>query len=151
MSRRSRRARQEADVEYPIAMPFSWSDSCIYLFDEGDRVELVLGDIPTPVGHDVDQNYPGNLEHPETMRVHATAKWVLREAERELDAWDLQYSWISTCKPNHHLRDIHFECDREEVDEAVLAAKRFLTELEEGVVAHSEAFRSLPASPADRL
>jgi hypothetical protein len=149
---RSRKLEDEADVVYNIDTPFQSSDAKILLIDRGeDGVEVIIGNIPTPTKYDLDRNYPGNLDDDDKMRTHAVAKWIVTETTSKLADYDWKTSSYKTNKPNYHLRDVYFTCERSEVDDAVLAAKKFLTELEEKSVRHAEEFDSVRYSPSADL
>lgn len=126
---RSDRKGDDADVTYEIATPFSHVDAAIHLFVEGDSVEVLIGHIPEPyMYHD---NY--DTDNREKLDQHAIAQWIVDEAAEELAEWEYNTSDYKTNNPNYHLRDVYFKCNRSEVNEAVLAAKRFLTTLEQKV------------------
>ena len=145
---RSDRKADDADVSYDIATPFSHLDAAIHLFDKEDSVEVLIGHIPEPyMYHD---NY--NTDDREKLDQHAIAHWILDDAGSELSEWDYNTSSYKTNNPNYHLRDVYFECDRSEVNEAVLSAKRFLITLEEKVVAQKQRFgREFGNSPLQDL
>lgn len=128
---RSGRKGDEADVTYDIATPFKNTNATIYLFaHEDNSVEVLIGNIPEPkVYHD---NYA--TDDREKLDQHAIAHWIVDDVADELQRWEYRTSSYKTNNPNYHLRDVYFECDRSEVNEAVLAAKRFLIKLEEKVV-----------------
>ena len=129
---RSDRKAEEADVSYDIALPFEDRNASIYLFaQDDDPIEVLIGNIPEPYFYY--DNY--NTDERDKLDQHAIAHWIFEEAATELEDWDYQTSSYKTNNPNYHLRDVYFECDRSEINEAVLAAKRFLIALEEKVVA----------------
>ncbi|MDB2272187.1 hypothetical protein PM032_14335 [Halorubrum ezzemoulense] len=132
---RSGRKGDDADVSYNVNLPFENRDATIYLFaQEGETVEVLIGHIPEPVRfHD---NY--NATERDVLDQHAVARWILDEAGQELDEWDYNKSSYKTNNPNYHLRDVYFECGMNEVNDAVLAAKRFLNILEEKVIRQRE-------------
>lgn len=132
---RSDRKGDDADVSYKVSLPFENLDTTIYLFSkEGEAVEVLIGHIPEPTKFY--DNY--NSSDRSVLDQHAVARWILHEAGRELDDWDYKTSPYITNNPNYHLRDIYFECEMNEVNEAVLAAKRFLNTLEEKVIRQRE-------------
>lgn len=148
MSRSSRKG-DEADVSYEIALPFTNKDATIFLFDKGDEtVEVLIGDIPRPSRYH-NNNY---TEDREKFNEHAVSRWILDDAGKELQRWDYSISSSKSRNPNYYLCDVYFECDKSEVNDAVLAAKRFLTTLEEKVVMQREKFASgLSHSPQQDL
>jgi hypothetical protein len=149
---RSAKLEDEADVVYTIATPFQTSDAKILLLDrDEDGVEVIVGNIPTPAKHDLDRNYPGNLEDEETMRTHAAAKWIITETTNIFSDYDWKTSSYKTNNPNYHLRDIYFTCERGEVDDAVMTAKKFLTALEEKSLQHAQEFDTIRQSPREDL
>ncbi|GGK82829.1 hypothetical protein [Haloarcula sebkhae] len=140
-SRRSRSSRkgEDANVSYSIATPFTNKDATIFLFDNDDgTVEVLIGDIPTPSRYY--KNY--QTDDREKHYQHGVARWILDDAGRELKQWDYSTSSSKSRNPNYYLCDVYFECDEAEVNEAVLAAKRFLTTLEEKVVMQKQQFGS---------
>lgn len=74
------------------------------------------------------------------MKQHAVARWILKDAARMLDEYDWSASSHKANSGNRYLNDVYFTCDRENVNDAVMDAKRFLTELEEKVLHHSRQF-----------
>lgn len=128
---RSDRKGDDADVSYDIATPFSETDATIYLFrQDNGSIEVLIGHIPEPYFYY--DNY--DTDEREKLDQHAIARWILDDAASELQDWEWDTSPYKTTNPNYLLRDVYFECDRSEVNEAVLSAKRFLTTLEEKVV-----------------
>ncbi|WP_137285290.1 hypothetical protein [Halorussus salinisoli] len=150
---RSRWREDDADVVYEIATPFVSGDAKILLVEVGDdEIEVVVGDVPTPFGHDIDQNYPDTLDDEETMRAHAAAKWIVTETTKMFDDYEWDTSHYKTNNPNYHLRDVYFTCSRNEVDDAVLTAKKFVDTLEEKTLQHAEEFgRSGIRKPSEEL
>lgn len=128
---RSDRKAADADVSYEIATPFSGNDAAIHLFKkDNDSVEVLIARIRKPYCYHNDYN-ADDRDH---LDQKAIARWILDDVGSELQNWEYQTSSYKTNNPNYHLRDVYFECDRTEVNEAVLSAKRFLNKLEEKVV-----------------
>ena len=151
-SNRSAKLVDEADVEYTIDMPFQDRDAKILLIErDEERIEVIVGDIPTPAKHDIDRNYPDNLEDEATMRAHAAAQWIITETTQRFSDYEWQTSSYKSNNPNYHLRDIYFECEREDIDDAVLNAKKFLSELEEKSLKHAREFDTVPTAPSDNF
>jgi len=151
-SNRSKKLEDEADKVYTIATPFQTNDAKILLIErDDDGIEVIVGNIPTPKQYDTDKNYPNNLDNENTMRAHATAQWIVAEATDLFSEYDWKTSNYKTNKPNYHLKDIYFTCERSEVDDAVLTAKRFLTKLEEQSVKHKRHFYTLRRGPSEDL
>jgi len=151
-SNRSAKLRDEADVRYDIDTPFSDLDAKILLIERGeDEVEVIVGDIPEPVGYNLDKNHPNQLEDEEGMRRHTIAEWIVDETTRVFSTYDWQTSEYKTNNPNYHLRDVYFTCSKDELDQAVMTAKKFLTELEEKALLHAKKFDRAYHSPRDDL
>lgn len=132
---RSGRIGDNADVTYDIEMPFESKNASIYLFDrDNETVEVLIGRIPEPKSYH--NNY--NSSDEDFLRQHGIARWIVEDAAEELEAWDYKTSSYKTNNPNYHLRDVYFECDIAELDDAVLAAKQFLSTLEEKVIKQRE-------------
>lgn len=146
---RSDRKADDADVSYEIATPFQGSNAAIHLFArDDDLVEVLIAHIPEP--HHYYNNY--NSDSRDFLDQHAVGRWILDDVGSELQNWDYRTSSYKTNNPNYHLRDVYFECDRSEVNEAVLSAKRFLTKLEEKVVKQKQGRKSeLSNSPQKDL
>lgn len=120
-----------ADVSYNIDMPFEKQNATIYLFAEEDEtVEVLIGHVPEPLKYHNNHNSSSR----DILDEHAVAHWILHDASQELKKWDCKTSSYKTNNPNYHLRDVYFRCDIQELNEAVLAAKRFLSSLEEKVI-----------------
>ena len=146
---RSGRKGDDADVKYNIDMPFENNNVTIYLFAEEDEtVEVLIGHIPEPLNyHD---NY--NSSDRNVLDQHAVSRWMLHDASHELQEWDYETSSYITNNPNYNLRDIYFKCDIQELNEAVLAAKRFLNSFEEKVIRQRDCEeRDHPTSPQQLL
>jgi hypothetical protein len=153
-SRRNRSAKLEddADLVYDVAMPFQSSDAKILLIDRGEEgVEVIVGNIPTPAKYNLDRNYPDNLKDESTMRAHAAAKWIVTETMDMFSEYDWKTSSYKTNNPNYHLRDVYFVCDRDEVDNAVMTAKKFLTRLEEKSMKHAREFDTTLRGPSQEF
>ena len=149
---RSLKLEDEVDVEYTIEMPFNDRDAKILLIERGDEgIEVIVGNIPTPSRHDTDRNYPSVLEDEETMRTHAAAQWIITETTQMFSDYDWKTSDYKSNNPNYHLRDIYFNCEPSEVDDAVLTAKKFIAELEEKSIKHTKEFGTLRNSPSKEL
>lgn len=146
---RSGRKGDDADVRYTVDLPFENRDATIYLFaKESETVEVLIGHIPEPVKYHNNYNSTGR----EVLDQHSVARWILDEAGQELDEWDYSKSSYKTNNPNYHLRDIYFECNINEVNEAVLAAKRFLNTIEERVIKQRKRDdKNQPTSPQKEL
>lgn len=140
-SNRSAKLEDEADARYDIDTPFTEQNAKILLIERGeDEVEVIVGDIPEPSGYNLDRSYPDMLEDEEHMRCHAVAEWIVDETTRMFSGYDWETSEYKTTNPNYHLRDIYFTCDKDELDQAVLTAKKFITELEEKTLMHAKRF-----------
>lgn len=136
-SRRSRSGRKgdDADVTYNIEMPFERKNASIYLFGhEDETAEVLIGHIPEPMNYH--NNYHSSDE--DFLRQHGVARWIVDDAAEELENWDYKTSSYKTNNPNYHLRDVYFECDLADLNDAVLSAKRFLSTLEEKVIKQRE-------------
>jgi len=121
---RSARKADNADVSYEIATPFQSTNTTIHLFaKDDDSVEVLIARIPVP------KHYHDN--HKDQS---AVARWIIDDVGSELRNWEYRTSSHKSNNAHYYLRDIYFECNRSEVNEAVIAAKRFLTKLEEKVV-----------------
>jgi len=146
---RSDRKADDADISYEIATPFQGNDAAIHLFSQdNDSVEVLIAHIPEP--HYYYNN--GNRDSRDYLDQHAVARWILDDVGSELQKWEYQTSSYKTNNPYYHLRDVYFECDRSEVNEAVLSAKRFLTKLEEKVVKQKQNVeKNLSNSPLNDL
>lgn len=132
---RSGRKSDDADVTYDIEMPFERRNASIYLFGhEDETAEVLIGHIPEPMNYH--NNYHSSDE--DFLRQHGVARWIVDDAAEELENWDYKTSSYKTNNPNYHLRDVYFECDLAELNDAVLAAKRFLSALEEKVIKQRE-------------
>jgi len=151
-SNRSAKLKDDADVRYDIDTPFTDHDAKILLIERGeDEVEVVVGDIPEPAGYNLDRNQPGQLEDEEQIRCHAVAEWILDETTRLFSEYDWETSEYKTNNPNYHLRDVYFTCSKADLDQAVMAAKKFITELEEKALMHAKRFDRSYYSPTDDL
>lgn len=151
-SNRSAKKEDEADVTYSIDMPFHSRDAKILLIAQDDgKVEVIVGDIPMPANHELDRNYPDNLDDEEKMREHAAAQWIFTETTTLFSEYDWEASRYKTHNPNYHLRDVYFTCERSELDEAVLAAKKFLADIEEKSFRHAREFDTAKHRPLQDL
>lgn len=151
-SNRSEKLADEADVEYIVEMPFHSRDAKILLIErEDEEIEVIVGNIPTPAKHDLDRNYPENLEDEEKMRSHSAAQWIITETTQMFSDYDWKTSYYKSNNPNYHLRDIYFTCERSKIDDAVLTAKQFLTELEGKSLKHAEEFDTVRTAPSKEL
>ncbi len=151
---RSGKYADDADVTYEIEMPFESRDSRIHLREiEDGEVEVIIAQIPVPEKYNTDRNYPRQLEDNEDkIRANATAKWVLKDSARMLDKYEWNTSSRKSNNPNYYLRDVYFTCDIDELDEAVMRAKKFLTELEGKVLNHAREFDvELNEKPTDHF
>lgn len=146
---RSARLEDEADVVYTIATPFHTGDAKILLLDrDEDGVEVIVGNFPKPAKYGLDLNYS---EDEETMRARAAAKWIITETTDMFSDYDWKTSSYKSNNPNYYLRDIYFTCERDEVDDAVMTAKKFLTALEEKYLQHAREFDITPQGPREDL
>lgn len=144
------RVSDKIDVTYEIDMLFRNQSAKINLLDHGDDVEVVVSDIPTLFGYH--QNFDIQRTDNEKLKQHAVARWVLEDTARILDEYDWKSSSNKTHSGNLSLRDVYFTCARENVDDAVMDAKKFLTELEEQVLHHHRKFaHNTPELPSDIL
>jgi hypothetical protein len=151
-SNRSAKLKNEADVRYEIDTPFTGHDAKILLIERGENeVEIIVGDIPEPAGYNLDKNHPDLLEDEESLRYHAVAEWIVDETTRMFSEYDWETSEYKTNNPNYHLRDIYFTCSKNELDQAVMTAKKFITELEEKTLMHAKKFDRPYHSPSDDL
>lgn len=151
-SNRSARLENEADVRYDIDTPFSDHDAKILLIERGeDEVEVLVGNIPEPAKYNLDRNNPNLLEDDEEMRCHTVAKWIVDETTEMFSEYDWRTSEYKTTNPNYHLRDIYFTCSRDELDQAVMTAKKFIIELEEKTLMQAKKFDQTYYSPNDEL
>jgi len=149
---RSSKVEDEADIIYSITTPFQSSDSKILLLTQDDeKIEVIIGKIPAPIGYYTDRNYPDQLENENSMRKHSVAKWIVDETTQILSEYDFETSNHISNKPNHYLSDIYFTCKREKVNDAVMDAKRFLTELEQKTLQHEREFGNLSQCPSEEL
>jgi len=142
---RSDRKADDADISYEIATPFQGNDAAIHLFSQDDdSVEVLIAHVPEPY------KYYNNYNRDNDQQ--AVGRWILDDVGSELQKWEYETSSYKTNNPNYHLRDVYFECDRSEVNEAVLSAKRFLTKIEEKVVKQKQRVeKNLSNSPLKDL
>jgi hypothetical protein len=151
-SNRSAKLGDKADVRYDIATPFTDYDAKILLIERGeDEVEVIVGDIPEPAGYNLDKNSSDLLEDEEQLRCHAVAEWIVDETTRMFSGYDWETSEYKTNDPNYHLRDVYFTCGKDELDQAVMTAKKFITKLEEKTLMHAKKFDRSYYSPRDDL
>jgi hypothetical protein len=149
---RSSKVEDKADIVYSIPTPFQISDSKILVLKkDSGKVEIIIGKIPVPSGYYTDRNYPDLLENEDSMRRHSVAKWIISETTQILSEYDFETSNHISNNPNHSLSDIYFTCEIEKVDDAVIDAKRFLTELEQKTVRHEREFGNLSQCPSEEL
>jgi hypothetical protein len=149
---RSTRLRNKADVTYDIALPFADGDAEILLIERGeDEVEVIVGGLPEPTGYNLDKNYPENLDDEEAMRRHAVAEWIVEETTEVFSDYEWEISEYKTNNPNYHLRDVYFTCSKDELEDAVLTAKKFVNTLEEKAFLHAKRFDRAYNSPRDEL
>ncbi len=85
------------------------------------------------------------------MQRNAVAEWIIEETTKLFSEYDWETSEYKSNNPNYHLRDIYFTCRKDELDEAVMAAKKFITELEEKALMHAKKFDRTYYSPRDEL
>jgi len=149
---RSAKLEDEADVKYTIETPFRNDDAQILLVDRGEnKVEVIVGDIPMPNSYNVDQNYPDLLENDDTMKEHAVAEWIFSQNINHFEDYDWETSSYVTNNPNVHLTDIYFTCDIGEVNDAVMASKKFITEMEDACLQHAKEFGSVRNGPREDI
>jgi hypothetical protein len=144
---RSTAVADEIDVTYEIEMPFDSKNAKINLIGRDDEVEVLISDIPVPKGY-------GDMGGSDKSRIkrHAVARWVVEDAARVIEEYDWATSSHVSRQRHRYLSDVYFSCDREELDDAVIAAKQFLTRLEEGVLEHARKFDStLQETPSNAL
>jgi len=133
-------------------MPFENSVTTIHLIDlEEGEAEVLIENIPVPHSYNTDRNYPDLLDDEKKRKANTTAKWILKDAARVIDEYDYETSDSKSNKPNHYLKDVYFECSVDDLDEAVLASKKFLTRLEEKIVHHCEEFDKDYPAPSDEF
>jgi len=143
---------EDADAVYTVSNLFQSNDAKILLVDLGDEtVEIVIGYLPAPLDYNLDRNYPDALEDEEKMRSHAVANWIVSEAAEVLSDYEWETYSYQTAKPNYVLGEVYFTCAKSEVNEAVLAAKKFLIQLEEKSLRHQREFGTVRESPIDQL
>ena len=146
---RSERVSDEVDVTYKIEMPFEGRSSKICLIDRGDEIEVVVAQVPVPAWYHINSNNRrGDVE---TEKKHSVSRWILEDAARVLDQYDWKDSSSRSANGNYYLRDVYFTCDFEDVDDAVMDAKKFLTDLEEKVLHHSRRIDSSLQEPPSEL
>lgn len=135
------RVREEADAVFDVDMPFQYLDSMILLQEKsGDEIEVIVGNIPTPSNLDTERNSPESLKEEDTKHSYLIAQWIFEGVVKNFRDYDWETSDYKTNSGNRHIRDIYFTCELDEIDEAVLAAKKFLMELEEQTYRHSKKF-----------
>ncbi|WP_411967477.1 hypothetical protein [Haloferax sp. YSSS75] len=141
----------ETILEYEITTLSTSTSSKIIVAEKGDddQFEVIAGSIPVPRGLTTDLNYPSVLDG-DTLREHSTAKWILGQALKELSEYDWNKSYAKTSNPNYILSDIDFTCSADELDQAVMDAKRFISVLDCQCLEHSQKFeykasRELPS------
>ncbi|KTG11427.1 hypothetical protein AUR64_04010 [Haloprofundus marisrubri] len=133
-------------------MPFEGRDAKINLINrKNDQVEIIISDIPTPGYYHTDYNYRELLDDDDSRHAHATAKWILKDAGKHLQKYDWSESSAKSNNPNLYLKDVYFKCSRNDVDDAVMDAKKFLTELEENVLRHSREFEVNLQNPPSEI
>jgi len=114
----------DADVVYIVSNLFQTNDAKILLVDLGDdTVEVVIGYLPSPIGYNLDRNYPEALDDEEKLRSHVIAKRIVKESTVLLSDYDWKTYSYQTSKPNYYLGEVYFTCAKSEVNDAVLAAK----------------------------
>ena len=130
-----------ADVVYEIPTPFELTDAKILLTEQTDgTVEVIIGSIPVPADYDKDNNLRDWTVDENTARSHGAAKWIIKDSIGVFDEYDWEFSKSRSHSGNVNLQDIYFTCDFEEVDEAVMKAKKFITKLEEQSWKHRKEF-----------
>ncbi|WP_302080577.1 hypothetical protein [Salinibaculum rarum] len=152
-SSRSVRRADDADVTYEIPTHFGGNNSKILLIAQDENeVEVIAGNLPIPKKHDRDRNYPETLDDPEKRETHAVAQWIVTDAKEILSRWEPNTSSSKTNNPNYNLRDIYFTCQEEEVDEAVMAVKELILQLEKKRWKHAEQYdSSISPKPSEDL
>jgi len=140
---RSDRKADDADVSYNIATLFTGRDTAIHLFKkDNNSVEVLIAKIPEP-----DRYYNNyNTDDREKLDQHAIGRWIVEDSARELEKWDYNTSSYKTNSGNRHLRDVYFECDRSEINEAIIKAKRFVNTFEQKVFEQNQRIGKDPSS-----
>lgn len=142
----------DADAVYTVSNLFQSNDAKILLVSLDDEtVEVVIGYLPGPSNYNVDQNYPEALNNEQKRRSHVVANWIVSEAAEVLSDYNWETYSYQTAKPNYHLGEIYFICAKSEVNKAVIAAKKFLVQLEEKSHHHRQEFGSVWESPQNQL
>ncbi len=149
-SSRSGVMKDEIDLVYKIDMPFEGTSAEIILINNDGHVEIIIASIPVPSGYH--QNYKHQREDSDEIKEHAVARWIVDDAASALDPYDWSVSSSRSNSGNYYLRDIYFTCQIDQVDDAVISAKVFLTQLEESAYQHSRHFGNGPyESPSEKL
>lgn len=161
MSSRSTNRADEAEIVYTISNPFHRRDSEILVLEESNNnVEIIIGNIPIPKPfHFGGWNIPGGLESDPPYSVendsvkpqHSVANWILSETTSILSGYELSASSHVANSGHEHLADIYFICDKTEVENAVLSAKKFLIELEKKTLDYNKEFDNLTEHPRKKL
>lgn len=148
---RSEFKADEINLTYEVAMPFEGRPAKINLIDQGDTIEVIVSDIPVPAGYH--NNFRGQGDGTEKVERQAVARWHVEDAARILNNYDWNVSSSRASSGNRYLKDVYFVCGREDINDAVLDAKRFLADLEENVFYHSRKydvdFRDPPSEMLD--
>ena len=143
---------EDADAAYTVSNLFQSNDAKILLIDVGDEtVEVVIGYLPAPLNYNLDRNYPDILDDEEKMRSHVVANWIVSEAAGALSDYEWETYSYQTANPNYVLGELYFTCAKSEVNEAVLAAKKFLIQLEEKSLRHQREFGTVRESPLNEV
>lgn len=143
---------EDADAVYTVSNLFQSNDAKILLVNLGDEtVEVVIGYLPAPLDYNLDRNYPDVLDDEEAMRSYVVANWIVSESAEVLSEFEWETYSYQTAKPNYHLGEIYFTCTTSEVNTAVMAAKKFLIQLEERSLRHQREFGTMRESPLDQL
>lgn len=146
---RSQWKSDEIDVVYEVPMPFEGRNAKINLIDYDSEIEIIISQIPAPEKYH--RNYR-KQEDEEVVKQHAVARWIVDDAAKELAAYDWNISSHKSHSGNRYLRDVYFTCKPESVDDAIMDAKKFLTNLEEKVLYHSRRFGAdLREPPSEKL
>jgi hypothetical protein len=143
---------EDADAVYTVSNLFQSNDAKILLVNLGDEtVEVVIGYLPAPLDYNLGRNYPDVLDDEEAMRSYVVANWIVSESAEVLSEFEWETYSYQTAKPNYHLGEVYFTCTTSEVNTAVMAAKKFLIQLEERSLHHQREFGTMRESPLDQL
>jgi len=136
------RIRSDADLTYSISLPFQNQDAEILIIDRDNQVEIAVADIPVPSSYYAHRDLNLASANLNLIRENAVAQWIIDDATQVLDGYDWKESNSRSRSGNYYFDGVYFKCDRQNVDKAVMNAKKFLTILEESVLQHSQEFSS---------